>query len=252
MTPTLSIVIGHRNAPLWAELCIKSIRRFASMDYELIVIDDHSEPDQAAWLFDQKDIRLVVNPEQAFHGGVMDQGVELARGQYVCHVDVDSHFQRTGWEKDVLDLYKKNPLTRLVCKGGPIGIGRPVHPPIFFHERQFFVDNKLSFKYQKGVEHSTDTAQKTYWDILDLGYKVEMFSKGPAFYLGAGGDEIWIGGRPTIYHHYYGTHLRRIGPDQWKWEGWNRPEAYAKNQEARTAVLFREPLVQDILKDGES
>jgi glycosyltransferase involved in cell wall biosynthesis len=250
LTPLLSIVIGHFNAPVWAELCIKSIRRFTTVDYELIVIDDHSEPDQAAWLFDQKDIRLVVNPEREFHGGVMDKGVQLARGEFVCHVDVDSHFQRAGWERDVFDLYRKDPLTRLVCKGGPISIGKPVHPPIFFHERKFFVDNGLSFKYQKGVEGSTDTAQKTYWDILKLGYKVELFSKGPTLYVGSGGDEIYLGGKPTIYHHHYGTHLKRIGTDQWKWDGWKRPDDYIKHQEDRTVSLFKEPLVNSIMKDA--
>lgn len=249
MAQSLSIVVGHLNTPIWAELLIKSIRRYTMMDYELIVIDDCSAPENLDWLSRQEDIRLVVNKEQAFHGGVMDQGVRLARGEFVCHVDVDSHFQRKGWEADVLALYRKDPLTRLVCKAGPIEIGRPVHPPIFLHERKFIIENGLSFRYQKGVDKSTDTAQKTYWDILGLGFKVELFGKGASIYRDAGGDEIWFGKKPTIYHHHYGTHLKRIGPNAWKWDGWKRDDGYIKRHEDRTAALFREPLVKSIMGD---
>jgi glycosyltransferase involved in cell wall biosynthesis len=246
----ISIVAAMTDAPEWAELLVQSIRAFTSVDHEIIIIDNASRPESTAWLRRQKDVALIRSGENLHHGGAMDMGTELAHGRYVCHMDIDSHFQRRGWEGDVWALYRRNPRTRMLCKGGPIGIGRPVHPPMFFYERKFFVENKLSFKYQKGVPRSTDTAQKTYWDILDLGYEVELFGKGVPIYPMAGGDEIWLGNRPTMYHHHYGNSIKRVDENKWQWTTWALPDEEKKRHEERTAALFREPLVQRILAYG--
>ncbi len=247
MPPLISIVTAMTDSPEWAELLIKSIRLFTTMDHEIIFIDNCSKPESLAWVNKQKDIRLVTNTVNVFHGGAMDQGTELAEGRYVCHMDLDSHFQRKGWEQDVLNVYHHNPLTRLVCKAGPISLCRPVHPPMFFYEKAFVLDNKLSFKHQRGIPRSTDTAQKTYWDILDLGYRVEHISKAMLIYDGTGGDEIWINNQPTMYHHHYGTRLHRTGENTWTWNGWRLPESEVKRHETRTAALFEQPLVKRIL-----
>jgi len=248
MRPLISIVTAVTDSPIWVELLIKSIRLFTDIKHEIIVIDNCSLPENLIWLKKQKDIRLISNTVNLGHGGAMDQGTELANGDYVCHMDSDSHFQRSGWDKDIIALYKEDPLTRLVCKGGPIHIGRPVHPPIFFYESDFILDNKLSFKHLKGVPKSTDTAQKTYWDILDLGFKVKLFARGPQVYTLVGGDEIWINNKPTMYHHHYGTRLRYHGNNNWKWHGWKLPQSEITRHEKRTVGLFKQPQVKQIMK----
>jgi glycosyltransferase involved in cell wall biosynthesis len=258
MVPNISIVTATINTPKWAELLIKSIRKFTVIDHEIIVIDNGSSPENLAWLRKQKDIRLIENKQNNFHGGAMDQGTELAKGRYICHMDNDSHFQRLGWDEDMIALYHKDPLTRLVCKNGPIHIGRPVHPPIFFYEKDFILSNGLSFKYIRGDPKAIDTAQKVYWDILNLGYKVELFSRGAFFYPGTGGNQIWINDRPTIYHHYNGSRFQEDrSPDdplpprtnnRGAWGGWIGDEEERKEHLARTAILFNQPLVMEILK----
>lgn len=249
--PLISIVTAVTDVPVWAELLIKSIRLFTAIEHEVIVIDNCSLLENLAWLRKQKDIRLISNTTNIFHGGAMDQGTELARGRYVCHMDSDSHFQRSGWDKDMISLYHENSLTRLVCKGGPIHIGKPVHPPIFFYERDFILNNKLSFRHLKDVPKSTDTAQAAYWDILDLGFKVKLLARGSQIYDRADGDEIWINGQPTMYHHHYGTRLRHQGNNTWKWYGWKLPESEIIRHEMRTAALFEQPSVERIMKEGE-
>ena len=175
----------------------------------------------------------------------MDQGTELARGRYVCHMDSDSHFQRSGWDKDMISLYHENSLTRLVCKGGPIHIGKPVHPPIFFYERDFILNNKLSFRHLKDVPKSTDTAQAAYWQILDLGYQVKRLGAGEKIYdKEALGDEIWIKGKPTMYHHYYGTRFsENWEPNKHQKVDNLTLESYLK----RKANIFNQPDVKEIL-----
>jgi glycosyltransferase involved in cell wall biosynthesis len=250
----ISIVTATYNSLPWIELFIKSIRRFTNIGHEIIVIDNGSGPESLTWLRTQKDIHLFISDvDFDSPGAAMDRGTELAHGEYICFLDSDAHIQRIGWDKDIIDIYNGNPKTRLFCKAGPMNIGRPVHPPIFFYEKSFFREHGLSFRYQKGVEGSTDTAQKTYWDILQLGYNVERINRGKVFYgletsKGDFACEIWINGQPTIYHHNYGSRLRLCGDNKWKWECYYDIPAERKAiHESRTAALFNEPLVKDIL-----
>jgi len=248
--PELSIVSIVHDSPLWIELCIKSIRRFTQSDHELIIIDNGSSPENLWWLREQSDIWLIENGDNSrSHGGGMDQAIEVAEGRHVCIIDSDAHVQRRGWETDLLTLYASDPLNRLLCKTGPIGIGRPLAPPVFLVERDFIREHHLTFRHQKGDSKSTDTAQKVYWDILELGYKVQFINRGAHIYDPAvDGDEVWVAGKPTIYHHHYGTRIKHTGDNAWKWTGWTLPEADIKRHEARTALLFNQPLVRDILQ----
>jgi len=255
--PVLSVITAMYNSLPWAELFIKSVRRFTAIRYELIVIDNGSEPECLTWLREQKDIRLIENPHTPdSHGRSMDQGTESALGKYICFMDSDAHFQRTGWEKDIISLYCRNPKTRLLCKAGPIGMGRPVHPPIFFYEKAFILEHGLSFRYLKGVPRSTDTVQKTYWDIIDLGYDVEKLNRGQLIYDMAvrQGDyacELWINDKPTIYHHNYGSRLRLCGDNEWKWECYyDIPDDRKTIHINRTAALFNEPFIKEILAES--
>ena len=259
MPPMISIVTATINTPKWAELLIKSIRKFTTIEHEIIVIDNASSAINLIWLREQKDIRLVENKENNFHGGAMDQGTELALGRYVCFMDADSHFQRHGWDKDMLEIYHSDSLIRLIAKGGPIDMGKPLHPPMFFYEKEFILKNKLSFRYMPGIPKSTDTAQKVYWDILDLGYKVKIISRFVHIYdQKVGGDEIWINGKPTMYHHHCGSRLQELRssddplpprkPNRGAWGGWIGDEEERKKYLERTALLFEQPLVKEIME----
>jgi len=251
--PLISIIAVNFNSPPWIELCVKSIRRFTAVPYELIVVDNHDDVEALEWLRAQSDIRLIENPEGVNSpGGAMDQATQAARGRYVCYIDSDAHFQRAGWEREVLALYNKDPLTRLVCMGyKPLHPLRPVEPPLFFYERDFFVEHGLTFRHDKVHPLGTDTAQKTYWDVLELGYKVELFQPGPLVYGPIiRGDEIWLGGEPTIYHFRCGSRLRYAN-GEWKWQAYYRPSKESEDEHiARAKALFQVPLVQSILLEG--
>jgi len=215
--PLLSIVTAHVNTPDWAELLIKSIRKFTVSEYEIIVIDNGSSDENLTWLRNEallSKIRLYENKYNAGHGGAIDQGTRLACGKYICHMDIDSFFQRSGWDSDIMEIYHSDPLIRLVAVRGwdKPPYSKPLGAPIFFYERQFVLENAVIFKYLPGVlKGSTDSAQAAYWKILDLGFKVERFGPGEKIYdKEALGDEIWIKGKPTIYHHYYGSRFSEL------------------------------------------
>ncbi len=247
----LSITAAHVNAPRWAELLIKSIRKFTVTEHEVIILDNGSSDENLVWLRGEAEagrIKLIENKRNLGHGGAADQGTDLARGQYVCHMDIDSFFQRSGWERDVLDIYLSDPMNRMVAKrGGKLALDcRPFGAPIFFYERDFVLRNNVIFAYMPGIlKGSTDSFQAAYWHILDLGYKVVLLPAGEKIYdPNVLGDEIWIKDKPTMYHHYYGTRFS---------------ECYAPNKHAsvdgkslewhlkRTENIFNQPDVKAIL-----
>lgn len=241
--PELSIVSVQVDSPEWCELLVKSIRKFtAGVDYEIIIIDNHSLPQNLRWLRAQEDVKVIYESCNTGHGGGMDKGTREARGRYVCVLDIDSHVQREGWFDDLKAVYHADPLTRLVGCLGPAH--KPLHPPLFFFEREFILSNRISFVHIPNV--STDTAQKAYWDILALGYKVHRLDKGKKIYT-CYGDEIWINGKATVGHHWYGTRFCENHPTKRKdiLDGYPI-EKYLENK----AKLFDQPLVKEILAYG--
>jgi glycosyltransferase involved in cell wall biosynthesis len=241
--PELSIIATHVDAPEWVELLIKSIRKFTfGVDYEIIIIDNCSLPSNLIWLQSQKDLNLIRLQENKGHGIGMDVGNKLASGKYICALDIDSHIQREGWFDDLKEVYHADSMNRLVGCLGPAH--KPLHPPLFFYERQFIFDNKISFAHIPNV--STDTAQKAYWDILALGYKVFRLDKGRKIYS-CYGDEIWIKGKPTVYHHWYGTRFCENNPKYTKeiLDGYPIGR-YLENKRK----LFDQELVKGILAHG--
>jgi hypothetical protein len=128
-------------------------------------------------------------------------------------------------------------------------VQKPLHPPLFFFERRFIRKHNLSFAYRPELDpRSTDTAQRIYWQILDLGYKINRLEKGKKIYPDCIGDEIWIGDKPTIYHHWYGTRFRENTDNpQPELDGYVLRE-HLENK----ARVFAQPLVREILgNDGK-
>jgi len=243
--PLITIASANVDSPEWAELLVKSVRKFATLPNEIIIIDNGSltsirilqEMHDRGW------IRLVRNGRNLGHGGAMDQATSIAKGRYVCFTDIDSHFQRQGWDTDLLALYESDPQIRMIGVIGPEH--KPYHPPLFFYERSFILDNGLTFRYMPGVEGSTDTAQKVYWDIIGLGYRSERLQKGPKLYPGTIGDEIMLAGQATLYHNWNGTRfLENRGPGAAKQ---TLDGIRLEDHLSEKAKLFARPEVQDIL-----
>lgn len=241
----LTIITANLDSPEWLELLIKSIKKFSVTNPEIIVIDNGSLEDNLRWIKYQKNIHLYEAKQNLRHGGSMDKGTELARTKYVCFLDIDSHIMREGWDRDLIALYEVSPKLKLIGCRGPEN--KPLHPPLFLYERDFILDNKLTFQYIPNHPKSTDTAQKVYWDIQDMGYEVMRFEKGEKKY-NCIGDEIHINGKSTIYHHWYGTRFCENNPEKKK----ERLDGYTLEEHLKNKKqLFEHPKIKEILAYSE-
>jgi len=238
--PELSIISATIDSPEWAELLVKSVRKFTAIDYEIIIIDNGSLPENLTWLKEQSDVDLVTLSTNIGHGNAMDLGTQISKSKYIAFLDIDSHIQRAGWDKDLIELYCSDDKIKLIGVIGPEH--KPLHPPLFFYEKEFILENNISFKYLPRL--STDTAQKAYWDILNMGFKVERLQKGAAIYEKCTGDEIMLYDKQAIFHAWYGTRFNENNPANIKKEldGYSL-EAQLENK----AKIFSQPGVKEIL-----
>jgi len=244
----ISIIAVNVDAPEWARLLIKSIRKFTRVPYEIIIVDNGSLHENLYWLRAQKDIRLYEVGHNLGHGGGADFGVQAARGRYGMVIDIDAHFQREGWDADIIALYHENPKTRIVGVIGPDI--KPFHPPLFFFENAWIRQNNIRFLYEpeKGPRH-TDSFQNAYYQIIELGYECLRLPKGKKIYMTDFqiGDEIDIAGKPSIYHHFYGTRFNENNEKILKQElDGIKLEDHLK----RKAAFFANPEVKAILEEG--
>jgi hypothetical protein len=79
-----------------------------------------------------------------------------------------------------------------------------------------------------------------------LGYAVIRLEKGMKIYDGCIGDEIWIDGKPTLYHHWYGVRFcENTMRPKMSLDGYTLEEHRANKK-----LLFEQPLVREILEHG--
>lgn len=99
-TPTVSIIIPAYNAKIHVTTCIDSIINLSFTDWECIIIDDGST-DNTGDILDsyvsEENLRLypirkkikVIHKSNGGVSSARNVGLELARGEWICFVDID-------------------------------------------------------------------------------------------------------------------------------------------------------------------
>lgn len=88
----LSIIILNYNVRYFLELCLKSVQAsIENLDAEIIVVDNHSSDDSCQMvksLFPQ--VQLIENKENYGFSKGNNQGVSVAKGEYICILNPDT------------------------------------------------------------------------------------------------------------------------------------------------------------------
>lgn len=86
-----SIVILSYNQLHYTKRCLDSIRRYTTdVEYELIVIDNGSDPETIEYLSGQGDLKLIANRENLGFAGGCNQGIQAASGKYIMLLNNDT------------------------------------------------------------------------------------------------------------------------------------------------------------------
>ena len=87
----LTVVIVSYNVRYFLEQCLYSVRRAAqALDTEIIVVDNASADDSAAYLQSQQDLRVILNEVNVGFAKANNQAIRIARGRYVLLLNPDT------------------------------------------------------------------------------------------------------------------------------------------------------------------
>ena len=106
--PFASIVMLSWNAPQFTEAAVASIRERTHTAYEIIVIDNGSEPETVARLAQLEDVRILYNAKNTGFAFGCNQGIAAARGTHVVLLNNDV-IVSAGWLEALIDVQRRQP-----------------------------------------------------------------------------------------------------------------------------------------------
>lgn len=93
ITPLFSVIINNYNYSHFLREAIQSVLCQTFLDYELIIVDDHSTDHSVEILAQYRDRALIIElDENSGQTGAFNEGVAQSRGQFICFLDADDIF----------------------------------------------------------------------------------------------------------------------------------------------------------------
>lgn len=106
------VVLAWDNLPL-TQACVTSLRATTDVSHELIIVDNGSAPEAAAWAREHADVAVLHDENRGFARG-MNAGLERARGEVVAFVNNDTTWP-PGWTGPLLEHFAGDDPVGIVC-----------------------------------------------------------------------------------------------------------------------------------------
>lgn len=107
----ISVIVPVYNVQKWLNKCVDSILGQTYENLEVILVDDGS-PDRCGEICDEyakMDARVkVIHQENARQGAARNNGLNIAKGEYIAFVDSDDYIAPDMYEKMLSELIKHN------------------------------------------------------------------------------------------------------------------------------------------------
>jgi glycosyltransferase involved in cell wall biosynthesis len=102
-------------------LCLRSIRKFTTYPYEVIVVDNNSQDESVEYLKSLKWIRLIHRDTKAdlsggfSHGRALDLGRQNCNTEFFVSLHSDTFIQRANWLTDLISYFEDD--EKIACVG---------------------------------------------------------------------------------------------------------------------------------------
>jgi GT2 family glycosyltransferase len=113
--PLASILIPAHNCWELTQCCITSIRQHTKIPYEIVLIDDASDPDTARHMQSliAEDLTLIRNENRLNYSANNNKAASEANGKYLCLLNNDT-VVTAGWLEALVDFAEKHPCAGIV------------------------------------------------------------------------------------------------------------------------------------------
>ena len=109
MTPQVSVIIPVYNALDLTQQCVESILEAgADLSFEVVVVDNGSEPDMQEWLARHPQLRHLHYPEPLGFAKAVNRGAEAAAGEVLIVLNSDT-IVSPGWLDGLYNALRSDP-----------------------------------------------------------------------------------------------------------------------------------------------
>jgi glycosyltransferase involved in cell wall biosynthesis len=208
----ISIITVNFNSYDFLYLMIDSLERFSYCAYELIVIDNSEKKE----LVQLPHVHQFYMPTNVGHGRGLNHGVAKAYEMFPNHsfimfLDVDCHMISHRWESPLLEMMRDYDLV-----GGRGVPSKPIRPACMFMKKDLgsydWADSE-GYKGNRKTPGGYDVAIKAYYKIMADNFKIGFLEAKPNRYGTLNGEEWCAKGKPIVYHHWHGSHLKERQED---------------------------------------
>lgn len=112
LTPRLTVVVLTWDGLEESRRCILSVRENTDVPYELVIVDNGSRSDAAAFAHQAAD-RAILNPTNRGFAPGMNQGLAAATGEFIAFCNNDTQLP-IGWASTLLEDFEEHPQAGIV------------------------------------------------------------------------------------------------------------------------------------------
>jgi len=150
----LSILAVNYYADDFRDLLIESVKKNQSEECEILIHDNSSD-------------------KNIGHAKGLNELVKKAKGKYILTLDIDTHILLKDFDKKLIEYYEekneKDPAGKFRLIAGEGSQLKPARPCCMFFEKDFFLDNAMSFENQNCNGVKFDVGVHFYFKTLSLG-----------------------------------------------------------------------------------
>ena len=251
---TTICIVNYKTEEL-TRLCLRAIRKFTKVPYEVVVVDNDSGDGSLDYLRSLKWIRLIERPGEMVksggwaHATALDKGLESCTTEFFMAMHSDTFVHKDGWLGEMLEFMTPD----MACAGG----GKLDLKPHWQVLLKRFTDYKALIKKLRGtqrddfyirticalyrtgilmkeelrfatnIEDGVTCGKQLYYSLIDRNYKTKQISE-------------WVMAK-WIYHLAHATMV--LNPE---FSVRSRTEKKCKK---KISEIMNLPIVKEIMKD---
>ncbi len=108
MVPAVSVVVPAWGQAVWLGRCLEALGRQTVRDFEVIIVWNEGRPNAGRRIPPDLNVRLVINAGNVGFAAAANQGIRLARAEFVALLNDDA-FPEPGWLEALLDAVGRAP-----------------------------------------------------------------------------------------------------------------------------------------------
>lgn len=184
--PRVSIIVPFLNKKLFTQQFLINLQQHTCDGYEVILVDDGSEPDEVEAFSEIPGIRLISNQCNLGYARSCNRGAAVARAPILIFLNNDT-IPRQGWLEELVSCLERNP------NAGVLG-AKLLYPDSDLIQHAGVLFDSFGLPYHKHRYHRADSSSVNRESIIPAVTGACMLTTASLFRALGGFDEQFLNG----------------------------------------------------------